>query len=134
MSIFQLADRCWELTDPADDERTPHYESEAAAQAALKELRDEDPDTKASIRLLEAGCWLAQCDGDDGYVLDEEDEGYVFHHESMTAALDSIRAYEWRMVGDRVFCPADAPEGTEPPLSAAEQEAAGQLRLPDVLA
>ena len=42
-------------------------------------------------------------------------------------------AYEWSYRGDLVFCSADAPEGAElPPPSAAQQEAAGQLRLPDL--
>jgi hypothetical protein len=134
VSIHQLADRCWELTDPADDERTPHYGDEAAAQAALKELRDEEPDTKASIRLLGSACWVTRCDGDCEAMLDEEDEGYIFHHESIADALETVRAYEWRTVGDSVFCPADAPDGAELPLSAAEQEAAGQLPLPGVIA
>lgn len=138
VSIYQLQEPCWELTDPADDERTPHFTSEQDAREALKELRDapREPyqaDPKASIRLLEHRCWVVQCDGEDGYILDEEDEGYIFHHESIADALDSVAAYEWRRIGDSVFCPADAPEGSDPPPpTAAEQEQAGQLRLPGV--
>lgn len=134
MSIYQLEEPCWELTDPADDERTPHFEDRAGADAALTALLAKAKDTKASIRLLEHRCWVVQCDGEDGYILDEEDEGYVYHHESIADALDSVAAYEWRRIGDSVFCPADAPEGSEPPPSPAEQEQAGQLRLPGVLA
>jgi hypothetical protein len=132
MSIQQLKDRCWELTDPADD-GTPHYPGKAAAEAALKELRELNADTTAAIRQLESACWIVQCDGGCEYVLDEEDE-YIFHHESIADALETVRASEWRTVGDSVFCPEDAPDGAELPLSPAEQEAAGQLPLPGVIA
>jgi hypothetical protein len=124
---------CWELADPADDDWT-HFTSEEAAEEALKELRDEQADTKASIRLLEHRCWVAQCDGECEWILDVEDEGYVFHHKSADEALESVAAYGWRRVGDSVFCEEDAPEDSEQPPTPAEQESAGQLRLPGVIA
>ena len=58
------------------------------------------------------------------------------HHKSRTEAEETIADYEWVYSADGclVFCEDDAPEdGQEPPLSPAEQEAAGQLVIPGVL-
>ena len=74
-----------------------------------------------------------QCDGECETVLDEEDEGYIFHHDSRAEAEQTAAGYHWASDGDgRVFCEEDAPAGAVPVPSPAELEAAGQLRLPGV--
>lgn len=135
MTIHQLKDRCWELRPPADDERCPHFDSEAAALDALKDDRGDDPEAYAATKpvRLDAPCWMVQCDGECETVLDEEGEGYVFHHDSRTEAEETMACYDFRYVGDLVFCEEDAPaDGQVPPPSPVQQEAAGQLPLPGV--
>lgn len=136
MTIHQLRERCWELQPPTDDERSPHYGTEAAALEALKEDREDHGTPYADTRpvQLAAPCWLVQCDGECEMVLDEEDEGYVFHHDSRAEAEKTMTPYHWAFGADgRVFCEADAPEGSVSAYpSPAELEAAGQLRLPGV--
>lgn len=136
MSIHQLSDCCWVLDGPAQDEGVRHFEDASGADAALTRAREEDPATKASVRLLPSPCWLVQCDECE-YVIDEEDEG-VFHHESRAEAEKVVRLWEWTLVpghlgGELAYCHEDRPEDAEPPVpSAAQQEAAGQMRLPGV--
>ena len=64
MSIYKLSYRCWELQPPTDDERRPHFDTEADALRDLKEDRENAgepyPDTKAVQ--IDAPCWLVQCD------------------------------------------------------------------------
>jgi hypothetical protein len=136
MTIHQLPDRCWELQPPTDDERGTHYDTEAAALRGLKEDRenDEKPYAETKPVQLPAGCWAVQCDGECGTVLDEEDEGYVFHHDSRTKAEQTAAGYDWAFDGDgRVFCEEDAPADAVALPTPAELEAAGQLVLPGVL-
>ena len=139
MTIHQLKDRCWELQPPLDDDRNPHYDNEAAALDALDEARDEAgdkdhlPDPATKPVQLASPCWLVQCDGECETVIDEEGEGYTFHHDSAADAGQTVVGYRWAFAGDgRVFCEDDAPADAAVPLSRAEQEAAGQLVLPGV--
>lgn len=157
MTIHQLKDPCWtirpKLPRAAGDEC---YGARAGALKAIREAWDEDRDWTFDDQLrvrwreflyrlsrLRPGaprprqsgvrCWVVQCDGECEVTLDTEDEGYVFHHASFAKAESTARAYEWRHVGDLVFCETDAPaDGEVPPPSPAELEAAGQLRLPGV--
>lgn len=136
MTIRQLAFTCWELNDPRDDERKPHFGDQVQADLELSAILEEDPEAEASVRQLESPCWLAQCDGACGTVIDEEDEGVV-HHATYAGAEETVRAWNWVTVpglfaaqGDLVYCPEDAPEDGTALVSPAEQEAAGQLRLP----
>lgn len=137
MSIHQLSDRCWVLDDPAQDEGERHFEDASGANAALTRAREEDPATKASVRQLDAPCWLVECD-ECGQVIDEYDEGHIYHHESRAEAEKTVRVWEWTLVpghlgGELAYCHEDRPEDAEPPApSAAQQEAAGQMRLPGV--
>jgi len=109
MTIYQLPHRCWELQPPTDDERSPHYE-------------------------LDAPCWVVRCDGECEMVLDTEDEGYIFHHDSRADAERTAAGYHWASGDDgRVFCEEDAPADAVAVPSPAELEAAGQLVLPGVL-
>lgn len=137
MTIHQLKEPCWELQPPTDDERRPHFTTEAAALEALKEDRENDDQPYASTRpvLLGAPCWLVRCDGDCEQVIDEEDEGYVIHHESRVAAEGTVASWRWAYSADgrSVFCPDDRPaDATPAPATPAELEAAGQQRLPGV--
>ena len=136
MSIHQLDFRCWVLDDPSQDEGERHFKDAAGVNAALSGAREDDPGTKASARQLDAPCWLVQCDGDCEQVIDEYDEGYVYHHESRAEAEKTVRIWEWTLVpgtlgGELAYCHEDRPEDAEPPPpSAAELEAAGQMPLP----
>ena len=135
MTIHQLPERCWELQPPADDERSPHYVTEAKALEALKEDRENDNQPYAETRpvQLNAPCWAVQCDGECETVLDEEDEGYIFHHDSRADAERTAVGYHFALGGDgRVFCEEDAPADAVVLPSSAELEVAGQLRLPGV--
>lgn len=160
MTVHQLPAPCWVITPrlPRDD-GDPHYDDRAKALAVIHQAWDEDdwtPDAWWTKRLpgfrfrlsrLRPGaprprqsgtrCWAVQCDGECGYVIDEEDEGYTVHHSSLTEAHETVVAeYEWAYSADGrlVFCADDAPDDAEPPPpSPAEQEAAGQLVIPGVL-
>ena len=137
MTIHQLPNRCWELQPPTDDERHSHYDTEAGALQSLKEDRENDEQPYADTKpvQLDAPCWLVQCDGECEMVLDTEDEGYVFHHDSRAGAERTAAGYHFAADdGDRVFCEEDAPKSAIPMYpGAAELEAAGQLVLPGVL-
>ena len=160
MTIHQLPAPCWVITPrlPREDS-DPHYDTRAKALTAIREAWDLDRDwafpgrIRAKLREFrfrlsrlrpgaprprqsDTRCWAVQCDGDCGYVIDEEDEGYTVHHKSRTEAEETIADYEWVYSADGclVFCADDAPEDAEPPPpSPAEQEAAGQLVIPGVL-
>ena len=137
MTIHQLKDRCWELFPPLPGyDRESHYDTRAEARKALREALDEDcgVNPATSARQLEDRCWVIQCDGECEMHIDEEDECYISHCETPALAQEVVAAWHWRIAGDLVFCPADAPaDGQVPPPSPAELEAAGQLRLPGVL-
>ena len=136
MSIRELPHRCWELQPPTDDERSPHYDTEAGALAALAEDREDHGEPYLDTRpvQLEAPCWAVQCDGECETVLDEEDEGYIFHHDSRADAAQTAAGYDWAFDADgRVFCEEDAPGDAVVLPSPAALEAAGQLALPGVL-
>jgi len=136
MSIYQPPHRCWELQPPADDERSTHYDTEAAALEALAEDREnrEEPCADTVPVQFAAPCWVVQCDGECETVLDTEDEGYVFHHVSRADAEQTAAGYDWAFDGEgRVFCEEDAPGDAVVLPSPAELEAAGQLVIPGVL-
>ena len=136
MTIHQLSHRCWELHPPTDDERSPHYGTEAKALEALKEDRENDDQPYAETKpvQLDAPCWAVQCDGECETVLDEEDEGYIFHHDSRADAERTAVGYHFAFGSDgRVFCEEDAPADAVALPSPAELESAGQLVLPGVL-
>lgn len=135
MAIHQLKSPCWELQDPADD-LTPHFDNAVSALARLAELKEDDPGTRATVAGLDCRCWLVQCDGECEQLIDEEDEGYIVHCESLQAAGELAKAWSWAYSADGrlIFCEADWPEDAEsPPPSPAQQEAAGQLRLPGAI-
>ena len=164
MTIHQLKESCWAITPRlSDEDGDPCYGTRAEALTDIREAWDTD---RAHVRGLVATalekawwqefrwllsrlrpgaprprqaavrCWTVQCDGECEAVLDEEDEGYVFHHDSAAKARRTVASYGWVYSADgrSVFCEEDAPEdGQVPPPSPAELEAAGQLVLPGVL-
>ena len=157
MTIRQLKEPCWAIRPPLPrEDGDPCYDSRAEALAAIREAWDEDRDWAFDDQLrvrwreflyrlsrlrpgaprprrLAGRCWVVQCDGECETILDTEDEGCVYHHHSRAAAMDTVKAYDWRYAGDRVFCEEDAPaDGQVPPPTPAELEAAGQMRLPGV--
>lgn len=138
MSIHQSGFRCWVFENPGHDDDTRHFKDEASAGAAVTRAREDEPGTGASVRQMPAPCWLVQCDGECEYVIDEEDEGIIFHHDTRAEAEETVRLWEWVLVpgnlgGELAYCPEDRPEGVQPPLlTAAQQEAAGQMPLPGV--
>lgn len=157
MTVYRLPYRCWTVVPelPRED-GDPHYDTRAEALAAIREAWDEGRDWTFDDRLRgwwrevqfrlgrlrpraprprqrPARCWLIQCDGCDEHI-DEEDEGYIAHCDSRLDAEETMATWRWAYVGDLVFCETDAPENAAvPPPSPAEQEDAGQLRLPGVL-
>jgi len=156
MTIHQLPAPCWVIRPqlPRDDDN--HYDTRADALKAIRRDWDEDRDWTSDDQLRarwreflyrlsrlrldsprprrhDYRCWVVQCDGDCELVLDTEGEDYVYHHGSAAEARKTVASYEWVYSPDgrMVFCHEDAPEdGEEPPLSPAEQEAAGQLVIP----
>lgn len=134
VSIHQLAYRCWELSDPADDERAPHFEDQADAGIALAELRLADLGTTASVRLLDAPCWVADCDAPGCEERYEDDEAGATHFPDAKTLQEWLPGDGWTAVEpDKAFCWSDSPQDAElPPPTPAQQEVAGQLRLPGV--
>ncbi len=131
MTIHQLKDPCWVLRHPNGD--TEHYAGRAPAEAEVFRLREDDPDPDVTIIHRTTRCWVVECDGECETVLDTEDEGYVFHHDSRAEAEHTVVGYDWALDDDgRVFCEEDRPSGAKVPPSPAELEAAGQMRLPGV--
>ena len=160
MTIHQLPKPCWVIAPrlPREDS-DPHYDTRAEALAAIREAWDEDREHRIGLiatalerawwrefrfrlsrlrpdaprpRELPARCRVADCDtcGDE---LINEDEGWTVHASSLPDLYQSLDAYDWRICPDEAYCPDDAPECSEvPPLSPAQLEAAGQLRLPGV--
>lgn len=130
MTVQQLKDRCWVLNDNGDE---THFTGRAPTKGDLFRLHEDDPDPDATVTELETPCWVVSCDGECEVTLDTEDEGYVIHHASRAEAEETMASYDWVYVGDLVFCEEDAPaDGRVPPPSPAQQEAAGQLRIPGV--
>jgi hypothetical protein len=137
MTIHQLANPCWEFSPlPSDAERYGHYGTRADAVTAIREAKKDDDCFNPATKPVQLGtaCWVVQCDGACETVLDTEDEGWVFHHLTRAEAEETVAAYRWRPAGLLMFCEEDTPEDSqEPPLSPAEQEAAGQLVIPGVI-
>ena len=150
MTIHQLKQPCWVLDPAPDDERDPHYDTHAEAEAALAELReDTDPDdpddrpllAKSRPRRLDVSCWVAECDAPDGPdgicgdTLGDEEEGpSCIHFESLEELYGWAPGEGWIQVfADNALCSAHNPDNPQPALlSPAELEAAGQMRLPGV--
>ena len=138
MTIRQLKTPCWVLEPavPYDDERSPHYEDQAECLKVVADaLEERSIDVAPEARKLDGRCWVVQSDGECEQVLDEEDEGWVFHHDSREDAERTAASWGWTYSADgrSVYCPCEPREDSEPiPPSPAELEAAGQLRLPGV--
>lgn len=137
MTIHQLPEPCWELRPPTDEERHPHYDTRADALRALKNDRENDGEPYPDTKPVQLGdrCWVIQSDGECEQVLDEEDEGWVVHHDSAKAARATAAAWGWTYSADGrfIYCPCSPPGDAEPaPPSPAEIEAAGQMKLPGV--
>jgi hypothetical protein len=134
MSIRQLPTCCYVFTDAAEGEERHYPELEKAA-ADLIEARKDNPETKATTAHLDSRCWVVECDGECEQVLDEEGEGVVYHHESFEEAAKTAAGHGFRLgPGPAAWCEEDAPENAEvPPPSPAEQERAGQWRLPGIV-
>lgn len=156
MTVHQLDAPCWVIRPRPYLEDDNHYGTRAKALAVIREAWDEDHwrpvplwtwwrTLRYRLSRLRPGaprprqetgrCWIVQCDECET-VIDEDDEGYVVHHGTRAEAEETVAEWEWVYSADGclVFCPEDAPEdGQEPPLSPAEQEAAGQLVIPGVI-
>jgi hypothetical protein len=159
MTVYSLPRPCWTVVPEPPrgcNGSDPHHGTRAEALAAIREAWDEDREHVRGLvsaalekawwrefrfrlsrlrpgaprpRQTPARCWLIRCDGCEEHI-DEQDEGYIAHCDSRRDAEETMAACEWAYRGDLVFCPEDAPEGSEiPPPSPAEQEAAGQLSL-----
>jgi hypothetical protein len=156
MTIRQLKASCFVL-DPnprGRDEGLAHYDMRETAEAALAGERDDaggDEDALArldgiGIRQLDGSCWVAECDAPDGPdgccgdTLGDEDEGpSCVHFEALDGLLEWMPGEGWVRVGaDGALCGRHAELGGWPVLPPrvppAEQEAAGQLVIPGVLA
>ncbi len=135
MTIHQLTRRCWVLDDPACDGGQPHFDDPAGAQDALAERKEENPDTQAQAREEDAPCWVAVCDGPEcGELYTDDDEG-ICHFASAEGLQAWMGPDGWTVrAPDEAFCPAcKQQDAIPPPPSPAEQEKAGQLRLPGVI-
>jgi hypothetical protein len=145
MTLRQLKTACFTL-DPSpygdDDYGIPHYATWAEASEALTDLRKErgpDPLDLAgieSVHVKQGGgpCWVAECDSPGCGESYESDEDGGNHFETAAILGEWIRTDGWTTDGpDLAFCWTDSPEGSAPPPTPAELEAAGQLVLPGVL-
>jgi hypothetical protein len=148
---------CWIITPRLPREDTdPHYDTRGDALTAIREAWDENREHTRGLvaaalektwwrelryrmsrlrprapepRQAPGRCWVADC-GTCGDVLANDDEGWFVHAPSLTDLHQSLDAYDWRLCPDEAYCPDDAPECSQlPPLSPAQLEAAGQLRL-----
>jgi len=141
MTIHQLKAVCFEL-DPSpyddDDSGVPHYATQEEAAEALADLRKErTPDPEDLARLKDTHvkpgdgpCWVAVCDSPGCGEEYESDEDGGNHFETAAILEEWIRTDGWTTDGpDLAFCWTDSPEGSAPPPTPAELEAAGQLRL-----
>jgi hypothetical protein len=140
MTIHQLSKPCF-ILDPSprdDDAGEPHYATWHEADDALRELREErgpSPEDLAElepvkVKALPGPCWVAECDafGCDEQYEDDEDGGN--HFGSVAELEEWIAPAGWTTdIPDKVYCRPHSAEGTPPPPSPAELEAAGQLRL-----
>jgi len=156
MTIRQLPEPCFTL-DPSPwdkDQGEPHYETLAEAEAALAEEREDTEGVdielarlaKVSVKRLDAPCWVAECDAPGGQegtcpeTLGDEEEGPSrIHFETVEELFGWMPGEGWvRVAADGALCGHHAEMGGHPILppqaSAAEQEKAGQLSLPGVLA
>lgn len=156
MTIHQLPKPCFVL-DPSPwerDEGNPHYVTWAEADEALRERREEiGPDPRdlaviesCHVKQLDAPCWVAECDaprgleGTCGDTLGDEDEGPAcIHFETLDGLLAWLPIERWLRAGvDHALCYTHQPhypdDPPQPPSSPAEQEKAGQLIIPGVLA
>jgi hypothetical protein len=128
---------CWVIDLAPGEPDECHFPNRTDAEEELARFRkEEDRYAVATVRRLALPCWTVTCDGECEYVLDEDDDG-VIHFASAAEAEDYVRDVQWRMLPDRVhvFCEDDAPgDGQVPPPTPEQQEKAGQLRLPGVLA
>ncbi len=119
--------RCW-IIDRLPGDTEPHFKTEDAATRRLGEIRDDDRVADAIVRQRDVPCWTIRCDGECGYVIDEDEDGLI-HFADADDALRTVRDWEWMLVDhEHVLCPEDV---LAPP-TPAQQEAAGQMRLPGV--
>jgi hypothetical protein len=138
MSIRQLPSCCYVFTDPAEDGER-HYPDLQDATAAQLKARKANPATTAAVTPLVSRCWVVSCDGDCEQTLDEHNEGVVYHHGSPDEAVATAALFKFRLqvgpLGETLaYCEGDAPADAEvPPLTPAEQELAGQQRLPGII-
>lgn len=162
MTIHQLKDRCWLLDPSPyadDDYGIPHYATQDKAAEALAELRQErvgDPEEAArleGVRPKQEGspCWVAECDSPGCEETYEDGEAGGNHFPAAKTLEEWMAPDGWtyrggdtdefwpspdawvRLHAGEVFCSSHGEESAEPaPLSPAELEAAGQLRLPGV--
>jgi hypothetical protein len=148
VTIRQLREPCWVL-DPSpyeDDPAEAHYKTWHDADEALRELRDERGPDPADLAALEpvrpargdGGCWVAECYGQCEELFGTDDTP-VLHASTRADLLGAMSSYGWVTVtgelpGEELaYCDADLPAGLPlPPPTAAELEAAGQMRLPGV--
>jgi len=150
VTIHQLKTPCF-LLDPSpysdDDYGIPHYATEPEAAKALADLREErapDPEDLAKLKDTrvkpeDGPCWVAECDASGCEETYNDDEAGASHFETAAVLEEWIRSDGWTTDGpDLAFCwthspEGSAPEGSAPPPTPAELEAAGQLVLPGVL-
>jgi hypothetical protein len=145
---------------PDDDCGEPHYPAEAEAAKGLRELREDRVDDyperlaaamAAAVKREESPCWVAECDADGCGERYEDPEDGGSHFPDAKTLGEWMAPDGWtyrggdadefwpapgawtRLHAGEVFCPGCSPEGAAPPpLSPADLEAAGQLRLPGV--
>ena len=137
MTIHQLKEPCWEL-DPnpyGDDEAgIQHFPSRGEADDELGRLRTERRAAdRTRAKQASAACWVAVCDDCGKQFIDDDAGGS--HFGTVDGDLEDYLKWDgWtRTAPDGCRCWDCSPEDVAPlPLSPAELEAAGQMRLPGV--
>jgi hypothetical protein len=132
MPVKQLAKRCWDLGTPNPDHGSdPHFASEAQAR---EYATDNEPEALATVKVLDAPCWIAVCDGASGTCGEEfadEDEGGN-HGGSRAETEQWITSWGWMVTRDgRVFGYCCEDERPSADLAVVEQ-VPGQMALTEV--
>lgn len=113
MTAKHLPAPCWYAKYPGgeDHDNLVHYlTAEDAGKVAADAMKD-DPLVPVEVGRWPGPCLMAECDGDCGEQMEDEDEGWLLHFADWKELLASADAWGWTVDGDRIWCEDDKPDG-----------------------